>query len=114
MRLLHTMIRVKDLDATLDFYQDFIGLKEVRRRPIGELKRSELPAHIPSVADLVDACGTEYELSLDLKDPADRPIFEELLARTQEIEILRQPTYSVQGIYTPILVSPKDLPVRLA
>jgi lactoylglutathione lyase len=36
MKLAHTMIRVKDLDATLEFYCDFIGLKEVRRRPIGD------------------------------------------------------------------------------
>lgn len=36
MKLLHTMIRVKDLDATLAFYQDFLGLKEVRRKPIGD------------------------------------------------------------------------------
>jgi len=36
MKLAHTMIRVKDLDATLAFYRDFIGLREVRRRPIGD------------------------------------------------------------------------------
>jgi lactoylglutathione lyase len=36
MKLAHTMIRVKDLDATLDFYTDFIGLREVRRKPIGD------------------------------------------------------------------------------
>ena len=30
------MIRVKDLEATLDFYRDFIGLKEVRRKNIGD------------------------------------------------------------------------------
>ena len=36
MRLAHTMIRVKDLDATLDFYVDFMGLKELRRKPIGD------------------------------------------------------------------------------
>ena len=36
MRLAHTMIRVKNLDASIDFYTDFIGLREVRRRPIGE------------------------------------------------------------------------------
>jgi len=36
MRLAHTMIRVKDLDATLDFYVGFLGLREVRRKPIGE------------------------------------------------------------------------------
>ncbi len=36
MKLAHTMIRVKDLDATLDFYTGFLGLQEVRRRPIGD------------------------------------------------------------------------------
>jgi lactoylglutathione lyase len=32
MRYLHTMLRVRDLDAALDFYVDKLGLKEVRRR----------------------------------------------------------------------------------
>jgi len=36
MKLAHTMIRVKDLDATLDFYTNFVGLKEMRRKPIGD------------------------------------------------------------------------------
>jgi lactoylglutathione lyase len=31
MRYLHTMVRVKDLDASLDFYRDKLGLVEVRR-----------------------------------------------------------------------------------
>ena len=31
MRYLHTMVRVKDLDAALDFYVSKLGLKEVRR-----------------------------------------------------------------------------------
>lgn len=36
MRLAHTMIRVKDLDQTLEFYTDFLGLRELRRKPIGD------------------------------------------------------------------------------
>jgi lactoylglutathione lyase len=36
MKLAHTMIRVRDLDATLDFYCEFLGLREVRRHPIGD------------------------------------------------------------------------------
>ncbi len=36
MRLAHTMIRVRDLDATLAFYTGFLGLREVRRSPIGD------------------------------------------------------------------------------
>ncbi len=31
MRYLHTMVRVRDLDASLDFYCDKLGLKEIRR-----------------------------------------------------------------------------------
>lgn len=31
MRYLHTMVRVSDLDASLKFYIDIFGLKEVRR-----------------------------------------------------------------------------------
>lgn len=31
MRYLHTMVRVKDLDAALDFYCDKLGLRQVRR-----------------------------------------------------------------------------------
>lgn len=31
MRFLHTMIRVKDLDAALHFFCELLGLKEVRR-----------------------------------------------------------------------------------
>ncbi|MET3348279.1 catechol 2,3-dioxygenase-like lactoylglutathione lyase family enzyme [Bradyrhizobium japonicum] len=31
MRYLHTMLRVRNLDVALKFYQDALGLKEVRR-----------------------------------------------------------------------------------
>lgn len=42
----------------------------LRRRPITAVDRSSLPDHIPSLADLYDDCGSGYELSLDVKDPA--------------------------------------------
>jgi len=32
MRYLHTMLRVRNLDAALDFYCNKLGLKETRRR----------------------------------------------------------------------------------
>ena len=32
MRYLHTMLRVRDLDAALEFYCNKLGLKEIRRR----------------------------------------------------------------------------------
>ena len=31
MRYLHTMLRVRNLDVAMKFYQDALGLKEVRR-----------------------------------------------------------------------------------
>ena len=31
-RLLHTMIRVRDLDKSLDFYQRFLGMKMLRQK----------------------------------------------------------------------------------
>ena len=31
MRYLHTMVRVKDLDTSLAFYEDALGLTTVRR-----------------------------------------------------------------------------------
>jgi glycerophosphoryl diester phosphodiesterase len=41
-----------------------------RRRPISTQSRSDLPDHIPSLEELFQECGTDFELSLDIKDPA--------------------------------------------
>ncbi len=36
MQLAHTMIRVRDLEATIRFYTEFLGLREVKRGTIGD------------------------------------------------------------------------------
>jgi len=41
-----------------------------RKRPIAEVNRDDLPEHIPSLSELYDHVGTDFELSLDVKDPA--------------------------------------------
>ncbi|MEP7048661.1 MAG: glycerophosphodiester phosphodiesterase [Ilumatobacteraceae bacterium] len=41
-----------------------------RTRPIADFNRSDLPGHVPSLAELIDRCGSGYHLSLDLKDAA--------------------------------------------
>jgi glycerophosphoryl diester phosphodiesterase len=41
-----------------------------RRRALAGLRREEVPATVPSLGDLYRACGSDYELSLDMKDPA--------------------------------------------
>jgi glycerophosphoryl diester phosphodiesterase len=54
--------------AVLD--HDGIVGGRLRHRPISEVARADLPDHIPELADLYARCGTDYELSLDLKDAA--------------------------------------------
>jgi len=48
---------------------DGVVTSRLRKRPIAELTRAQLPAHIPTLAELYAHCGTAYALSLDLKDP---------------------------------------------
>jgi lactoylglutathione lyase len=36
MKIAHTMIRVRDLDRSIDFYEGFLGLKETRRKDLGD------------------------------------------------------------------------------
>ena len=52
---------------------DGVARVQRRKRSIRDLRRDQLPAHIPTLAELFDACGTDYELSLDLKDDAVGP-----------------------------------------
>lgn len=45
----------------------------LRRRRIADLRHEELPGHIPALADVFSSFGTDFELSLDVKDPAAGP-----------------------------------------
>lgn len=45
-----------------------------RRRAIGDVPRTALPSWIPTLADLYGRCGADFELSLDVKDPAAGPV----------------------------------------
>ncbi len=53
--------------AVLD--HDGVVKSGLRKRPIKEFRRDELPSHIPTLGELLRTCGTDYALSLDLKDP---------------------------------------------
>jgi glycerophosphoryl diester phosphodiesterase len=53
--------------AVLD--HDGVVKRGVRRRPLSEHRRDELPEHIPTLVELLDACGHDYHLSLDLQQP---------------------------------------------
>ncbi|MEZ5237040.1 MAG: glycerophosphodiester phosphodiesterase [Acidimicrobiia bacterium] len=54
--------------AVLD--HDGVVGSRLRRRPISAVTRAELPAHIPTLAELYEAVGVDHELSLDVKDAA--------------------------------------------
>jgi glycerophosphoryl diester phosphodiesterase len=54
--------------AVLD--HDGVVRSGVRRRTMDAVERSKLPVHIPALEELYGACGTDFELSLDVKDPA--------------------------------------------
>ena len=54
MKLAHTMIRVRDLDATLGFYRDFIGLEENWQGKGVETHATHLEPVRPRFEPLVD------------------------------------------------------------
>ncbi len=55
-----------DGQAVLDHDGVVGGL--LRRRRIADVDRADLAEHIPTLAELYEACGTAQELSLDVKD----------------------------------------------
>lgn len=55
-----------DGEAVLD-HDGLVG-GAFRRRPIRTIERAALPPHIPTLEDLYATCGTDFDLSLDVKD----------------------------------------------
>jgi len=56
-----------DGEVVLD--HDGVVRSGLRRRPVRELRRAELPSHVPTLPELYDAVGPSLPLSLDVKDP---------------------------------------------
>jgi glycerophosphoryl diester phosphodiesterase len=57
-----------DGEAVLD--HDGVVRRGVRRRGIAQVARADLPEHIPTLDELYAELGTDFELSLDVKDAA--------------------------------------------
>jgi glycerophosphoryl diester phosphodiesterase len=57
--------------AVLD--HDGVLRSGLRKKPISEVARADLPDHIPTLEELYATCGTDFELSLDVKDAAAAP-----------------------------------------
>ena len=85
MRLAHTMIRVKDLEASMEFYTEFLGLRELRRRPIGD------EATLVWLADAEGDYNIELTYNNHGKDDHDLgDQFGHLAFFTDDIEILER------------------------
>ncbi|QDL93606.1 lactoylglutathione lyase [Paroceanicella profunda] len=66
MKYLHTMVRVRDLDASLKFYCDLLGLVETRR-----IDRPEGKYTLVFVAPPGGGAGEEVELTFNYEDEGD-------------------------------------------
>ena len=56
----------RDGHVVLD--HDGVVRRRGRKRSISELTRDQLPEHIPSLDELFLECGTQFDLSIDIKD----------------------------------------------
>jgi cytochrome P450 len=89
--------------------------------PLGESRRGGLRRSVrfdirrePNHHIAFGGGGPHFCLGANLARREIAILFEELLARTRAIEVVGPPTYSALSIYNPILVTLKELPVRLA
>jgi len=69
MRYLHTMIRVKDLDAALRFFCEGLGLREVRRRDHEGGRFTLVFLSPPGVPDDADTPQVELTYNWDQAEP---------------------------------------------
>ena len=86
MEYLHTMVRVKDLDASLEFYCAQLGLKEIRRKevPAGRFTLVFLATHEGAPAEL------ELTYNWDTENYSEGRNFGHLAYRVDDIYALCQ------------------------
>lgn len=70
-----------DGKAVLD--HDGVVGGRLRRRRVASIARGALAPHVPTLAELYADCGTDYELSIDVKDPGATP---ELVATARDVD----------------------------
>ncbi|OUS28981.1 lactoylglutathione lyase ['Osedax' symbiont bacterium Rs2_46_30_T18] len=63
MRYLHTMVRVTDLDASLKFYCDLLGLVQVRRKDFEQARFSLIFLAAPGNTDAAQTSSPLLELT---------------------------------------------------
>ena len=82
----------------------------VRRKPIGQTAARDLPSSVPRLLDLYDGCGTDFDLSLDLKDGRSAEVVVEV-ARAAGHDLTR--LWLCGGVQGPLAWRSVDPTVRL-
>ena len=103
MRYLHTMLRIRDLDAALAFFVERLGLREVRRRE-SEQGRFTLVFLATGADD--DAAQVELTYNWDQKEPYPTGRFFGHLA--YEVEDIYATCERLQNAGVAILRPPRD------
>lgn len=57
-------------DGAVVLDHDGVVRRRMRKSPIASCRRVDLPDHVPALSDLFASVGTDYDLSIDVKDPA--------------------------------------------
>lgn len=103
MRFLHTMIRVRDLDAALDFFVGALGLRELRR--------TDVPAGRFSLIFLgtgAEGDGAEIELTYNWDQEAPYPGGRNFGHLAFEVEDIYRTCAHLQARGVAILRPPRD------
>lgn len=83
-----------------------------RKRAIATLRRDELPDHIPALSELLDRCGVDYHLSLDLKGPGSGPAVIDVVRR-EAPDLLPRLWLCHPAVEVLVGLRPSDASVRL-
>ena len=95
------------------FLEGHPNLQQVAPLMIGQNLKEVLESDLKGEYIARDLYMKGRELCRKEEDYVSMALFEELLRRTRTIEALGPLTYTPLGIFNPILLAPKQLPVRL-
>ena len=121
MRFLHTSITVKDMEESLRFYTDVLGLEFERRRPIPENHAEIAFVRDPQSGARVELTYWEGKDAFDPGEQLDHLAFEVAdlddalaMARRQGARIAKEP-YTLKGGSSRIafLLDPNDVWIEL-
>jgi len=76
-------------DGVVVLDHDGVVRRGLRRIPISATLRADLPPHVPTLDELFDHCGTDYDLSLDVGTTDTCGAIADVLRRRPEVDRTR-------------------------